>query len=128
MNRVILSTPLLRVLRPLSRFYSIKTPTNGWGKVQKIAESKDRKMFAAWHPTEEFPYEFTKPIPDITLSETSTVLKNSSVENARQTFKSKHPEFARQELMKITYTTKHPWYPRARDKKAKKTEMDRPYL
>jgi len=56
------------------------------------------------------------------------VVKESALKTAMQAFKSKHPEVARQELMQLTHTTKHRWFPRARDRKAKQTPMDRPYL
>jgi len=43
-------------------------------------------------------------------------------------FRKKKPYQVVEELAKITYTTKHRWYPRSRDKRAKDTEPDRPYL
>ena len=97
--------------------------------VQSVALSKDESTFVAWHPkVKDFPYEFSRPIPTVQEQHSASLLKDKSVQTALNAFKNKHPEIARQELMKITYTTKHRWYPRARDKKAKKTPMDRPYL
>lgn len=97
--------------------------------VQSVALSKDETTFVAWHPKiKDFPYEFSKPIPTVQEQQSASLLKDKSVQTALNAFKNKHPEVARQELMKITHTTKHRWYPRARDKKAKKTPMDRPFL
>ncbi|GJQ78939.1 hypothetical protein Trydic_g106 [Trypoxylus dichotomus] len=82
-----------------------------------------------WHKREDFPYECTKPLPEVKSDETeNTVLKTTFTPQLKEVFNKKSPEIARQELMNITYTTKHRWFPRARDKKAKKTPMDREYL
>lgn len=95
--------------------------------VAGMAVTKD-KMFVAWHPDIEFPYEFSKPIPEKVEPSSSAVIEESAMRVAQKAFKTAHPEVARQELQRLTFTTKHRWYPRARDRKAKKTEMDRPYL
>lgn len=84
-------------------------------------------MFVAWHPEPDFPYEYSKPIEMKDRSNPS-LLKEAAINTAMEAFQNKHPELVRQELMNLTYTTKHIWYPRARDKKAKKTPMDRTYL
>lgn len=108
--------------------YSSKTATGHWSLVEKIALTDDRKTFVAWHPQQEFPYEFTRPIPVYEQRDQSAIIKESALNTATNAFVKKHPEIARQELQRITFTTKHRWFPRARDKKAKKTPMDRPYL
>ncbi|XP_068145646.1 large ribosomal subunit protein mL42 [Drosophila tropicalis] len=108
---------------------AVKTnPVGGQSLVEAVGITKDGKTIVAWHPEQEIPYESTKPLPEIVLSESSEVIKESALQSAMQSFKNKHPEVARQELMQLTHTTKHRWFPRARDKKAKKTPMDRPYL
>lgn len=94
----------------------------------KIVLTKDGSTLVAWHPKEDFPYEYTKPLPEPKIEENTSVLKTQMTNDLKQIFKKKTPEQARQELMNITYTTKHRWFPRARDKKAKKTPMDREYL
>lgn len=96
--------------------------------VDKIALTDDRKTFVAWHPQQEFPYEFTRPIPKSEERDRSAIIKEAAINTAMSAFKTQHPEIVRQELQRITFTTKHRWFPRARDKKAKKTPMDRPYL
>lgn len=109
--------------------YSTKTTATGnWGLVDKIALTDDRTTYVSWHPKPEFPYEMSRPIPNIEQRDQSSVIKESTINTAMKAFNTKHPEIARQELSKITFTTKHRWFPRARDKKAKKTPMDRPFL
>ncbi|XP_034105108.1 39S ribosomal protein L42, mitochondrial [Drosophila albomicans] len=100
----------------------------GKSLVESVAVTKNGKTIVAWHPETQFPYEQTKPLPQTVAKQSSNVIKETALDSAMSAFKNKHPEVARQELMKLTHTTKHRWFPRARDKKAKKTPMDRPYL
>lgn len=96
--------------------------------VESIAESQDQQAYFAWHPKKEFPYEFTKPLPKIETQVTSSIVKDEILEAAMKAYKHNYPDLARANLSKLTFTTKHRWFPRSRDKKAKKTVMDRPYL
>jgi large subunit ribosomal protein L42 len=105
-----------------------QTNYTGQDNVAAIVETKDQHAFLAWHPKPDFPYEFSKPIPTLELRQSSEMLKDSSMTTAMSAFRNKHPQVAVQELMNLTYTTKHRWYPRARDRKAKKTPMDRKFL
>lgn len=105
-----------------------KNPVGGRNLVEAVAVSSNGKTIVAWHPEPEFPYEFTKPLPTVEEKQSSSLLKEEALGNAMSAFKEKRPEVAREELMRLTHTTKHRWYPRSRDKKAKKTPMDRPYL
>ncbi|XP_020717092.1 39S ribosomal protein L42, mitochondrial isoform X2 [Ceratitis capitata] len=82
----------------------------------------------AWHPDLEFPYELTKPLPNAATIQNEALVKENSLRTAMSAFKNKKPEIARQEIMQLTHTTKHRWFPRSRDKRAKNTPMDRPYL
>ncbi|EDW70090.1 large ribosomal subunit protein mL42 [Drosophila virilis] len=105
-----------------------KNAVGGKTLVDSVAVTRNGKTIVAWHPDTPFPYEHTKPLPTIVENQTSEVIKEAALKTAMNAFKNKHPEVARQELMRLTHTTKHRWFPRARDKKAKKTPMDRPYL
>lgn len=96
--------------------------------VAGVGLSDDKTTFMAWHPKTTVPYEQTKPIPKQVNPRSSAVIEEGSMQSAMGAFRSKHPEVARQELMRVTYTTKHRWYPRPRDRRAKQTAMDRPYL
>lgn len=95
--------------------------------VEKVVATKDCKLFVAWHPTSEFPYEHSLPLPPSSIP-TSTLLKDEAIQSAMKAFGNKRPEIARMELQKITNTSKHTWKPRPRDRKAKKTLPDREYL
>ncbi|XP_012278550.1 39S ribosomal protein L42, mitochondrial [Orussus abietinus] len=86
----------------------------------------DDDTIVCWHPEETFPYECSKPLPEAKPGSNS-VLKIGENE-INSVFRKVNPELAPQMLAKITFTTKHRWYPRSRDRKAKKTEPNRPYL
>lgn len=105
-----------------------RTAKAGESKIEDpIVVTDDGKTIVCWHPEKEFPYECTRPMPEIPVRET-TVLKTTKAE-AMKCFQKKRPEIeAREELAKMTQTTIHRWFPRSRDKKAKKTPKDRPYL
>lgn len=127
--RLLAGTLTARNSLQFSRHYSAgKTAKGNWGLVECVALTNDGSTFVAWHPKPEFPYEMSRPIPHVEQRDRSAVIKESAITTAMQAFNTKHPEIVRQELSKITFTTRHRWFPRARDKKAKKTPMDRPYL
>lgn len=106
----------------LASSYSAKDLQN------KIAITDDGSTFVAWHPPQDFPYECTRPLPEQNVVEDTSVLKVQMTKELQEIFNKKTEDQARQELMNITHTTKHIWYHRPRDKKAKKTPMDREYL
>ncbi|PSN38916.1 hypothetical protein C0J52_11863 [Blattella germanica] len=95
-------------------------------KNERITMTSDGSTIVCWHPEPHFPYECSRPLPDI--QETHSLLKVQNLDEVRSVFKEKKEEFVRQELMNITYTTKHRWFPRSRDKYAKNTPPDREYL
>lgn len=88
----------------------------------------DGSTIVAWHPKSEFPYDCTRPLPEEIAVESTSVLKTKLTPELLSIFNKKSPEQARQELMDLTHTCKHRWFPRSRDKKAKKTPMEREYL
>lgn len=101
----------------------------GKNLVEGVAVTADGKTVVAFHPKQKFPYEFSKPIPtSFQEINSGSLLKETALTSAFRAFKDKKPEIARQELMNLTYTTKHRWFPRSRDKRAKDTPMDRKYL
>ncbi|XP_046629819.1 39S ribosomal protein L42, mitochondrial [Neodiprion virginianus] len=112
---------------PLLALRSLRCPKLNYSTMPSEAVViADDGTIVCWHPEQHFPYQYTKPLPAEKIEENS-VLSNRAKE-AMDVFRKKHPEVVREELTKITFTTKHRWYPRARDKKAKKTPMDREYL
>ncbi|XP_063394960.1 large ribosomal subunit protein mL42 [Cydia fagiglandana] len=92
----------------------------------KIVITDDGSTIVALHRDQEFPYEHSRPLPDEVKDE--SILRMSDYKEVKRVFYNVKPEIARQHLSAMTLTTKHRWFPRARDKKAKNTEMDRPYL
>ncbi|XP_066250260.1 large ribosomal subunit protein mL42 [Euwallacea similis] len=94
----------------------------------KIVGTPDGSTLVAWHPKKDFPYECTKPLPEIKIEESPSVLKTQLTPELLSIFNKKTPEQARAELMAITHTTKHRWFPKKRRNKAKKTPMDREFL
>lgn len=116
----------------LQRFkvYPTENAIRNRALVEAIGESQDQTAFLAWHPKKEVPYEFTRPIPVKPEQKHQSVLKQQAIESAEVAWRLKQPDFSRAELAKLTFTTKHRWFPRSRDKKMnfKKTPMDRRYL
>uniref|UniRef100_A0A023GA26 Large ribosomal subunit protein mL42 n=1 Tax=Amblyomma triste TaxID=251400 RepID=A0A023GA26_AMBTT len=79
---------------------------------QRIVVTDDGSTIVMWHPEEEFPYEHTKPLPNIRpkLNEANSALKlQHRLENIELHFRNERLEI--EELQKMTYTTKHRWYP-----------------
>lgn len=93
----------------------------------KIVITDDGSTIVALHKDQDFPYEHSRPLPEEQVAD-SSVLRMSDFNEAKRVFKDMTPEVARQQLSSLTQTTVHRWFPRARDKKAKKNEMNRPYL
>lgn len=92
----------------------------------KIVITDNGSTIVALHREQDFPYEHSKPLPE--EIEDTSLLKMSSVDEVKRVVKDMKPELARKQLSALTLTTPHRWFPRARDKRAKKTEMNRPYL
>ncbi|KAG6447397.1 39S ribosomal protein L42, mitochondrial [Manduca sexta] len=93
----------------------------------KIVITDDGSTIVALHRDEGFPYEYSRPLPEEKKDDNS-VLRMTDIQEVKRVFKDMKPEIARKQLSSITLTTEHRWFPRARDKKAKKTPMNRPYL
>lgn len=97
------------------------------GLSETIIVVADNGSFVCWHPEKTFPYEFSRPLPTVN-EESKSVLKVQSKAEVMKIFKKKSDNVVIEELAKITYTTKHRWYPRSRDKYAKKSVPDRDFL
>ncbi|KAJ8974177.1 hypothetical protein NQ317_004854 [Molorchus minor] len=92
------------------------------------ASTDDGTTLVAWHPKTDFPYECTKALPETKIEESDSVLKTTLTPEVMAIFNKKTPEQARQELMNITHTTKHRWFPKGRLNRLKKMPVDREYL
>ncbi|XP_017878270.1 39S ribosomal protein L42, mitochondrial [Ceratina calcarata] len=87
----------------------------------------NREMIICWHPEKKFPYECSLPIPEEKEIPSNSVLCIGEKEIA-DVFKHKRPEVVVEELTKLTYTTKHRWYPKNYRRRYRKPEIERPYL
>ncbi|XP_054719936.1 28S ribosomal protein L42, mitochondrial-like [Uloborus diversus] len=76
-----------------------------------VVLSNNGQIVVCWHPEQHPPYEHTKPLPDIPqeLCEGDSVLKLQYRREGKHRFQPDGPTIP--ELAKITYTTKHRWYP-----------------
>lgn len=124
-----------RVFRRWNHFVTLKqyenvqvAKANPQNLVQRVAPAFGGKVFVAWHPEPTFPYECSKPIERAPIRSGPSLVRDELVLAGASQLKAKHPDMVREELSKVTFTTKHRWFPRARNKKAKKTPMDREYL
>uniref|UniRef100_A0A1B6FA13 Large ribosomal subunit protein mL42 n=1 Tax=Cuerna arida TaxID=1464854 RepID=A0A1B6FA13_9HEMI len=96
---------------------------------ERIVISDDGSTVVCWHPEKPFPYECSKPIPEEVSQETNSVLKVQNMSEVYDVFKPKSEQDVREELMKITSTSKHRWFPRGkRTYKKKPVPRDREYL
>ncbi|EDS32194.1 mitochondrial ribosomal protein L42 [Culex quinquefasciatus] len=124
----------VRVFRRWNHFKTLKQYENvpiAPGCPQSLVQQVipvGEKCYLAWHPQPQFPYEHSKPIVRNSVESGSNLINDELVCSGASGLKDKHPEFVRDELAKATFTTKHRWFPRARDKKAKRTPMDREFL
>lgn len=78
---------------------------------ERIAVTDDGTTVVCWHPEKPFPYECTRPIPEDSQPEANTVLKVQNLAEVINVFKPKTEEQTREELMKMTSSTKHIWFP-----------------
>lgn len=106
---------------------SSETALGGQSLVDKVVTTSDNSTFVAYHPTRDFPYEMSRPMPPPAIP-TSSLIKEETIQMATKAFNKKHPELVVEELARVTATTKHRWYPRSRDLRCKKLESPRPYL
>ena len=92
-----------------------------------IVVTDDGSTIVCWHPEKMFPYQCTKPMPEL-LNRQQTVLKTTKQEAMKLMSKKRPDKEIVDEMAQLTHTTFHKWYPRSRDKKAKKTPKDREFL
>lgn len=114
-------------------FWTQQPPANHIRKkctvTERIAVTDDGSTIVCWHPEKPFPYECSKPIPEETNNEVNSVLKVQNISAIYDVFKPKDEERTREELMKLTYTSKHVWFPQGKKTyKKKPVPRDREYL
>ncbi|XP_029155935.1 39S ribosomal protein L42, mitochondrial isoform X2 [Nylanderia fulva] len=115
--------PMLRTVRAC--MYSVRHAQYSTLPSEAVIFTEDDRMVVCWHPEKQFPYECSLPLPE---EKPDTSALRVGDKDIADVFRKTKPLQLVHELAKITHTTKHKWFPRSRDKRAKKTEPDRPYL
>jgi large subunit ribosomal protein L42 len=94
-----------------------------------IVVTDDASTIVCYHPQTPFPYEYTKPLPQNKVSDNS-VLRVQNKDFVHEVFSKPNNQLVQQELMKMTYTTKHRWVPPKKWKRqfAHTKIVDREYL
>ncbi|CAG0900033.1 unnamed protein product [Darwinula stevensoni] len=82
------------------------------GRRDWIVLPEDGSCIACWHPESPFPYECSLPMPKREAADTDEVLKVKLKEDLSYIRRPKLDYVAIPELMKLTHTNKHIWYPR----------------
>nr|XP_040578637.1 39S ribosomal protein L42, mitochondrial-like [Lepeophtheirus salmonis] len=97
----------------------------------QIACTKDGSVIVAWHPPRPFPYECTQPLPETNTSTTDSKLNVQYIDDMKNLYRQKHERFVRRDLMRLTWTTKHRWFPPGsivRKEESRKTPREKPFL
>jgi len=119
-----LSTRLWSTLgRPLARLSSSTIMPSLPESSERVVVADGGRTIVCWHPEEPFPYEFTQPLPVSAPAPEVTLLKD-----LKFSYRDMSPEETRNKLAKLTYTTKHAWFPKSRLRKRKNIVPDREYL
>lgn len=94
-----------------------------------IVLTDDASVIVCYHPENQFPYEFSKPLPVNKVMDNS-VLRVQNKKYVHEVFSKPNTELVKQELMKMTYTSKHRWVPPKKWKRqfAHQKIVDRKYL
>lgn len=103
--------------------------TNNKPTTQVVVADEGRTL-VCWHPEPEFPYEHSLPLPKEAEPSDSALKSLSTIPHIKDVshLEGMKEELAREQLMKMTFTTKHRWFPNMRRVKAIKGPVDRPYL
>lgn len=97
---------------------------------ERIVITDDGSTIICWHPPKKFPYEYSRPILKEETKPVHSVLKVENKSEIYTVFKSQDETKTREELMKLTHTTMHRWFPKSsRHKKLyKRIKGDREWL
>ena len=95
---------------------------------ERVVLNEDGSIIICWHPEPKFPYEFTRPLPSQSKIETDSKLKIQAVEDMKELYHHKPERLQRRDLMRLTWTTKHSWFPNTYWRKLRKDPKEKPYL
>ena len=94
-----------------------------------ITMTDDSSVVVCWHPEESYPYEMSQPIKEKKKIVSNSLLKVQSNKELLSVLKPKRKDLVRQELMALTHSQKHVWFPpKFQFRKKQQPEKDRPYL
>lgn len=118
--------PMLRTIRTcMSAAVTCRHSKYSTLPSEAVIFTEDNNMVVCWHPEKQFPYEYSLPLPE---EKRDTSMLSIGEKDVAEVFWKKTNQEVVNELAKITYTTGHRWLDRKRDRKAKQTKPDRPYL
>jgi len=104
----VLSRPITRCLT------STRLMSSSGSADAKITVTNDGQTVVCWHPTEHFPYEHSRPIPESheELKEDESILKIQHRIDGQNIFRGSGPDL--EEVQMLTYTPSYVWTKRAR--------------
>jgi len=105
----LIKTNILLYSRPLIRSFCLSGLMSNKSDEAKITITNDGQTVVCLHPTEDFPYEHTRPIPESNevLKEEESVLKIQHRIGGQNIFKGSGPDL--EETQMLTFTPKHVW-------------------
>nr|ALS04959.1 mitochondrial 28S ribosomal protein L42 [Pseudodiaptomus poplesia] len=97
-----------------------------------ITTSKGGDIICCWHPEPKYPYELSKPISRNDVKVNGT-LKSHLLDDTSDLYHYTAERLQRRELMRLTWTTKHRWFPNfGRNERikqaARKNPREKPFL
>ena len=138
MSLALSKLPSSVISRPVSMFSSVLSRSSSSSsessyREEKIAVTDDGTIIACWHPPPKFPYSMTRPIPRSDKDgDVTSPLKVQVTEDMKELYHHKHERFHRRDLMRITWSTKHRWFPNRqrqwKEQDEKKNPREKPYM
>ncbi|XP_043234727.1 39S ribosomal protein L42, mitochondrial-like [Amphibalanus amphitrite] len=118
---------------------SASSPLTSGAEEHKVVVSSNGSTIVCWHPEQDFPYECSKPLPAEESLTDQTALRApftdaldaslQGVQRYKHMFVRRSDKQVREELMKLTHTNKHIWFPHTGVKYRKKNPpRDREYM
>ncbi|XP_003746535.1 39S ribosomal protein L42, mitochondrial [Galendromus occidentalis] len=91
-----------------------------------VVPAENDRMYVAWHPERDIPYEHTKPISATRREITAAAMNDSTPLNlpkGKLVFNNIRNEV--EYLKRLTYTNKHRWFTQPKDRRLKRRAHDR---
>jgi len=123
---------LLPRLTPQCRGLAVSAGRAGRGRDQyreeQVVVTNDGTVVACWHPAPQFPRALTRPIPrsQLQTDTPASPLKVQVTEEMKELYHHKPERFQRRDLMRLTWSTKHRWFPSRRARNSAVEERRNP--